>query len=947
MLSFRKFTLVAIAGLFAILGSVQSSTHPLPIHFQEISEQPTPRDDLNYRLPNHTIPQHYDIVLTTRVDEGIREFNGVVTIDLTVVEATTSIILNARQLNFTAASIQNSAGQSEELTIAYEEQREFLTLTRQISDSFPANTKWKLSVSYSGLLRSDNAGFYLTTYQDTEGNERYLAATQFESTNARHAFPCYDDPGKRATFTVTINHSPTYTAISNMPVNEEATISGKTVFQQTQYNMSTYLVAFIISDFKYSEGTLNGLTQRVYSRPGSENEQEWGLVSGMLITQRLAEYYGVDFMLPKLDQAAIPNKGGAMENWGMATYGEHYMLYNKDTSTIYTQTNIANIIGHELCHQWFGDYVTIEWWTYLWLKEGFASLFSYKATDDAYPEWGIWQQFHTDAYQDALVNDGDSNPIPMTHYVQTPAEISSRYNHVSYEKAGSVLHMWNHALTDRVFKRGLQDYLENNKFSAAVEDDLFTALQTAAKEENYVLPAPISDMLGSWSHNGGYPMLTVIRDYEKGTFEVHQQAFFNNETITSNKLWYVPFNHAVQSKPDFRDTEATHYLMKVSNMTVPVRVANDEWLILNKQSTGFYRINYDEQNWKLLIRGLVEKPYQIHPRNRAQLMHDAYRFSASQRLSHSILMEMLTYLSQEDQYAPWSTANGIFNVYNRYLSGDSNYGHFKEFVASIVYPIYEKMGINDNRGEHHYQKYIRNIIINLACMSDEGLCWQETNAKLQESIDHNTAIEPNLQSQIYCNGLKQASDEVFQYMFTKLMETMDQTDRNNLIASLGCAQSPMHLDTFISSSIDRENKLRSQERTTILSSVYSRGEKGLYASMEFLDSHWQAYAQLSPDNGSNNPLDIALRDMASYVVNKDQEMKLMNLIAKVKDSSYVSGNLEEAVKSSVQANFDWLSVHRDPIMTWLGEYRSGSAATATVPFISLIAAVLLTVYRIF
>lgn len=146
--------------------------------------------------------------------------------------------------------------------------------------------------------------------------------------------------------------------------------------------MPTYIVAFIVSDFKYSEGELNGLKQRVYSRPGSEDEQEWGLLSGMLITQRLAEYFDIDFMLPKLDQAAIPNKGGAMENYGLATYGEQYMLYNRDLSTVNTQTAIANIIGHEIGHQWFGDYVTIQWWTYLWLKEGFAQLFSYKATDD-------------------------------------------------------------------------------------------------------------------------------------------------------------------------------------------------------------------------------------------------------------------------------------------------------------------------------------------------------------------------------------------------------------------------------------------------------------------------------------------------------------------------------------------------------------------------------------
>ncbi|XP_059217370.1 aminopeptidase N [Stomoxys calcitrans] len=773
-----------------------------------------------------------------------------------------------------------------------------------------------------------------------------LAATQFESTNARHAFPCYDEPAKRATFSVTINHNPTYTALSNMPKNEAESSNGKTVFQSTT-NMPTYLIAFIVSDFKYSEGTFYGLKQRVYSRPGSEDEQEWGLLSGMLITQRLADYYGIDFMLPKLDQAAIPNKGGAMENWGMATYAENYMLYNKENSTIYTQTNIANIIGHEICHQWFGDYVTVEWWTYLWLKEGFAELFSFKATDDAYPEWGIWQQFHTDDYQTALVNDAGNNPTPMTHYVQTPAEISSRYNHVSYSKAGSVLHMWNHALTDKIFQRGLHNYLDANKFGAAVENQLFQALQNAINSESFKIPASIAEMLGTWSHNGGYPLLTVTRNYDDGSFDVHQKAFFNNETIQSDNLWYIPFNYAVKSKPDFRDTQASHYIPNVGNTKVNEKISNDDWLILNKQSTGFYRINYDERNWRLIIEGLISKPYQIDVRNRAQLMHDAYRFSSSKRLSHSILMEMLTYLSKEDQYAPWSTANGIINVYNRYLNGHGDYKNFQEFISQVTQPTYEKFGINDVPGEHHYVKYTRNVVINLACVANNEQCLKETNAKLQEHIDHKRVIEPNVKSQIFCHGLRQTSDKIFDHVFDKLMDSADQTERNLMISSMGCAQQESHLAKFVSSSTDGNNKLRSQERTTILSSAYTRGQKGLNAAIDFLDKEWQAYAQLSSATGRTNPLDIALRDMSSYVVSKEQETKFMALIDKVKGSSYVSTDLELVVKSRIVDNFDWLKQHGDPIMSWLSTYRSGASATVKVSTISIIVTLLMALHRMF
>ncbi|XP_075168274.1 aminopeptidase N [Haematobia irritans] len=919
-------------------------------HNENPNARVNPRaDDPDYRLPNATTPTHYDIELTTNVHVGTKAFSGTVKIHVTFEEDTTSIVLHARQLTITSATIQQGTNAAENLQHSYEDEREFLTLTRTSNNSpFPKDSQWIITLQYNGQLRTDNGGFYLSTFLDADGNERYLATTQFESTDARHAFPCFDEPAKRATFAITINHSPTYTAISNMPVDTAASTSGRTVFQTT-VNMPTYLVAFIVSDFKYTEGVLNSLPQRIYSRPGTEGDQEWALISGMLILERLAEYYRVPFALPKIDQAAIPDfAAGAMENWGLATYREEYMLYNKDTSTINTQTNIANIIAHEYAHQWFGNYVAIKWWTYLWLKEGFATLFSYKATDDAYPEWGIWQQFHTDDYQGALNNDAGNSPRPMTHYVQKPSEISRLYDTVSYGKAGSVLNMWNHALTDKVFQQGLHNYLDANQFNAAEEGQLFLALQTAAKEENYEIPAKIEDMMGSWTRQGGYPLVTVTRNYNDGTFTVSQEAFYNNENTKSDKSWYIPFNFATQSNPDFRDTEATHYLLNVSSTTVSDQKINkDDWLILNKQSTGYYRINYDNENWHKIIDGLINHPFKIHPRNRAQLMHDAYRFSASNRLDHSILLEMLTYLPSEGEYAPWSTANGIINVYNRYLSGDADYKDFQHFVSQIVTPIYEKLGINDVPGEHHYQKFTRNVVINMACLAGIESCLKETNNKLKDLVEHGTPIEPNVQSQIYCNGLKQSGDKEFDFVLNRLMKSDDQALRRILISSLGCSQDEQQLKKYLASSIDMTNELRVQERSTILSPVYTRGSEGMTATLDFLDENWQAYGALNGGFGGSNPLDDAIRGMSSYVVNDEQETRLLALVDKVKNSEHVTTTLETSVKANIEANKDWLKINRDPLMSWMTKYRTGGSASLAVSSLALTSMLLLVISRLF
>ncbi|XP_061386747.1 aminopeptidase N-like [Musca vetustissima] len=927
---------ILCVGLMVVLlsaGPAYAGVRGRPPLYRETGnlENPTARlqqraEDLNYRLPNNTIPLHYEVEFTTNVHDGTREFSGIVKIDINVVEPTTSVVLHARQLTIKSAKIQSSTSASEDLNIAFEEEREFLTLSRKTSENFPKDSKWTVTVEYEGLLRLDMGGFYLSTYTDENGETRYLATTQFESTEARHGFPCYDEPSKRATFTIIINHSPTYNAISNMPVNEEATTVGRTVFQPTPI-MPSYLIAYVISDFEYTEGVLGGVPQRIYSRPNAKHEQEWALVSGMLIVERLGEYFNIPYMLPKLDQAAIPDfSAGAMENWGLATYREAYLLYNKETSTVGTQTSIATVIAHELGHFWFGDYVAIRWWTYTWLKEGFATLFEYKTTDDAYPEWGIWQQFHTDSYQSALVNDANSSPRPMTHYVQTPYEVDSVFDYVSYAKAGSVLHMWNHALTDPVFRRGLQNYLVASQYDSAVEEQLFTAIQTAAKEENFVLPADIDAMMGSWSRQGGYPVLTVERNYEDGSFTVSQKQFFNDEKLQSDKTWYVPFNYASKSKSDFRDTRATNYLMKVPSAEVKANLGKDEWLILNKQSTGFYRINYDVENWRLIAEGLRENPYRIHPRNRAQLMHDAYRFTLSNRLPHSVLLDLFTYLPQEDQYAPLSTANAIINVYNRYLNSDARYSDFQNFLAEMIGPVYEKIGANDFDADQHMQKFARSSVINMACLAGVRSCLVDTNNKLKDLMEQGTPVEPNVKTQVFCHGLRQSADDVFQYYFGTLEQSSDATFRRLLISSLGCSQNEKQLKFYLESSIDQNNKLLTAERTTILNPVYSRGSVGLMATFDFLDGHWNEYANLN--GGSGKPLDTALRGMSQYVMNSEQEKRLLALVDKIKGTGHATSNLESAVKTNIEANNNWLNANRDPLMDWFQAYytKSGSAA---------------------
>ncbi|BFF91422.1 aminopeptidase N [Drosophila madeirensis] len=899
----------------------------------------TSRDDNdvnNYRLPNNTAPESYKVELWTNVHNGTRAFNGSVQIDLQVLELSSSITLHYRQTsNFTATIVSRDQANAQpiELDVTPDTVREFLTITPKLATvTFAANTNWTLSIVYNGTLRNDMGGFYISSYTDDDNIVHYLATTQFESTNARHAFPCYDEPNRRATFTITIHHDPSYTAISNMPEDAAGTSSGVTAFQTTP-KMSTYLIAFIVSDFESTRGELNGLPQRVFSRKGKQDQQEWALWSGLVVESSLAGYFGVPFALPKLDQAGIPDfSAGAMENWGLATYREQYMWWTKENSTINMKTNIANIIGHEYAHMWFGDLVSIKWWTYLWLKEGFATLFSYESNNIAFPEWNTYQIYHVNDYNSALLNDALASATPMTHYVQTPSEISGRYNTFSYDKPASVLFMFKNAWTDRVFRQGLNKYLTKNQFTSCDEWDLFESFQEAANEQGLTLPTTAANIFSSWSHQAGYPLLTVERNYGAGTFTVKQQRYVADKDATNQNTWYVPINFATASSPDYRNTSASHYLLNVSELAVTdAQIGSDDWLLLNKQSSGYYRILYDNQNYQLLAKVLADQPYKIHARNRAQLLYDTYIFLNTGRLTHSTLFNLLSYLKNENEYAPWSTANTILTVFDRYLRGDEQYSHFSHFVVEQIDGIFDKLGVNEIPGEHYLNNYLRVVLISLACQVGSQSCYEQSALKLKQFLLQGTPIEPTVRTQAFCGGLRKAEDDIYNRVLQNLGSSSDATDRSLFLSSLGCSQVPSQLETFLSSSLDQTNGLSDSERTSLLNSAYSRSEVGLTASLDFLESKWRDYAQLT---GSTKPLDLALRGIATYVVSEKQQTRLNALVEDVKTNGpeYVNEDLSTTVDTRVKANLDWLAIHRDPLITWLSAYHTkdnGSPALTT------------------
>ena len=455
-------------------------------------------------LPANVKPSKY--CMTLRPDLETFTFVGEQTVDIDIAVPTARIKLNAAELEITDVVLRHNGSSIPVHSLSLNEDTETVTLDfGQTLAQGPA----QLNMKFTGILNDRLVGFYRSEYQDTDGQTKYLATTQFEATDARRAFPCWDEPAQKAVFDVTLVFNDTLQAVSNTPIVEESIPAPgmKSVrFAETPI-MSTYLLAFVVGDLVSVEAPAAGGTKvGVWTTRGKENQAGFALDTSVKLLGYFNEYFGIPYPLPKLDHIAIPDfAAGAMENWGCVTYRETALLVDPENSSAGTRQRVAEVVAHEMAHMWFGDLVTMEWWDDLWLNESFASWMGTKAVDWLFPDWEMWTQFVNMDTNRALSLDGLKNSHPIEQEVKNPAEVSQLFDAISYSKGGSVLRMLETFLTPDVFQKGLYRYLKSNEYGNARTQDLWSALE----EESGM---PVTSIMDSWVKQTGYPVLQIEAD---------------------------------------------------------------------------------------------------------------------------------------------------------------------------------------------------------------------------------------------------------------------------------------------------------------------------------------------------------------------------------------------------------------------------------------------------
>ncbi len=642
------------------------------------SEKPFSFKDTPGKLPKDVVPTDYAVRIVPDIDK--LTFAGTETVKLNVRRHVRQLVLNALELKIEAASIDGN--ELPRSAIKIDTKNELLTLA--LPSELPTG-EHTLALRFAGIINQQGQGLFYMRYQEQgTGARKIMLGSQFEATDARRFFPCWDEPVFRARFQLTAVLPENWLAVSNMPVESEDKIAGgKEVRFAATPPMSSYLNVFVAGELESIESRSGPTQLRVIATKGKAEMGRYALEATGQILRYYNDYFGVAYPLPKLDQIALPGGfGGAMENWGGITYYESKLLFDPKSSSEETKQDIYEVLAHEMAHQWFGDLVTMAWWDNLWLNEGFASWMGSKCTAHFNPQWEVWQrrEFPRDpsrragiAKEAAMEGDARSTTHPIQQSVATEAEANSAFDDITYKKGQSFLRMLESFLGDDVFREGIRDYMAAHAYLNTTTADLWNALSDASGK-------PIGEIAAGWTEQPGFPVVKVKRE-QGSNVSLTQERFTVNFTNAPPLEWKIPLIYAVVG-----ETPAT--LLMTRKLDSIHNIPPDRALKLNVNGAGNYRVEYDDASWKLLLGALKN----LGVEDRVNLLSDAWGLVQANRASIGLYFELVEKLPPSTELAEREQIIHVLDFINRLLIGSSEQEKFQRYARSLLRPTFDVVG---------------------------------------------------------------------------------------------------------------------------------------------------------------------------------------------------------------------------------------------------------------
>uniref|UniRef100_A0A8C9W2T6 Aminopeptidase n=1 Tax=Scleropages formosus TaxID=113540 RepID=A0A8C9W2T6_SCLFO len=864
------------------------------------------------RLPETVRPLLYELLVQPNLTS--LSFRGTVRVQLEVLQDTEEIVLHSKELLISRAELQLGP-------------RGLLLLPLQVLE-LPALEQvalapaggggplargggYVLHVDFAGKLSDSFHGFYRSTYRTRDGEERVVAATHFEPTHARAAFPCFDEPAFKANFSIRVRREPRHMSLSNMPKSVE--LPGGLLEDRfdVSVKMSTYLVAFIVSDFlSVSSTTQHGVKISVYAAPEKIDQTEFALKAAVKLLDFYDDYFGIPYSLPKQDLAAIPDfQSGAMENWGLTTYRESGLLFDPQKSSASDKLSITMVIAHELAHQWFGNLVTMQWWNDLWLNEGFAKFMEFVSVNITNPELEVEDYFLSKCFE-AMEVDALSSSHPVSSPVEDPAEIREIFDDVSYDKGACILNMLRDFLTPEVFKRGIIRYLRRYSYQNTVNAQLWESFASVGA---LMVPTPpsrthesvaqhrascspgrspdgldVHEMMDTWTLQEGFPVVTVeVRGRERNG---------------PGALRFTGACARAHTRCVFSPTDVLH---------LPEEV---EWVKFNVDMRGYYIVHYEAGGWDALVSLLQHNHTALSSNDRTSLINNVFQLVSVDKVPLDRALDLSLYLSKETEIMPVTQGlSELVPLYKLMEKRDMEdvENQLKAYIVNLFRELIERQSWSDEGSVS--QRMLRSYLLLFACVRGHAPCTRaagELFRKWKES-DGTVSVPSDVSLAVYSVGAR--SEEGWDFLLDKYRRSLYSSVKSRIKTALCTSPLGHKLQWILEQSLEGE-VLKTQDLPYVLVSV-SRNPKGYRRAWDFLRANWERLL---------NKFDLGSPAIAHMVTGVTGQFSTREMLEEVqhffsslrKETGAGLRCLQQALES-IEENIRWMDKNLPLLKAWL------------------------------
>ncbi|KAM8887021.1 endoplasmic reticulum aminopeptidase 1b isoform 1-T5 [Spinachia spinachia] len=883
------------------------------------------------RLPKTVSPLHYELSLHPNLTT--LDFKGVVRIQLDVQEDTGAIVLHAKQMQVSSAWLLAPEGARPLRLLEYPRFHQLALLSDAV---LTRGRRYELQLEFAANLSDSFHGFYKSSYRTSTGEVRVLASTQFEATYARAAFPCFDEPAFKANFTIQIIREPRHITISNMPKVKTVLLPGGLLEDHfdTSVKMSTYLVAYIVSDFlSVSKTTRHGVKISVYAAPEKIDQTAFALDAAVQLLDFYDDYFDIPYPLPKQDLAAIPDfQSGAMENWGLTTYRETGLLFDPDKSSASDRLGLAKVIAHELAHQWFGNLVTMEWWNDLWLNEGFAKFMEYVSLSVTYPELQVDDVFLGKCFE-AMEVDSLSSSHPVSTHVENPTQIQEMFDDVSYDKGACILNMLRDFLTPEAFEVGIIRYLKRYSYQNTVNSHLWESLSNICDSDDLVQgrikhkefcsqrdlqsgaskwysgdELDVRAIMDTWTLQEGFPLVTVeVRGRE---VRLSQERYLKSDdrSLTEGFLWQIPLTYMTSA------SSTIHRFLLRTKTDVLYLPEEADWVKFNVDMSGFYMVHYAGEGWNSLTRLLQRNHTALSSNDRASLIHDVFQLVSTGNVGLDAALELSLYLSRETEIM--AVTQGFQELVPLYKLMEKRdmaalENRMKDYIVDLFRGLIDGQEWADSGSVS--ERVLRSYLLLFGCIRNHAPCvtkatqlfnrWRDSEGTMSLPVDVTMAV--------FVMGAR--TPEGWDFLFEEYRRSLQMSLKSRLKSAMTISHLQDKLEWMMEQSL-RGEVMKTQDLPGVVVSV-SRNPRGYRLAWDFLRANWHTLIK---------KFELGSSTISHMVMEVTNQYSTREMLAEVRSFfgslTEESGSKMRCIRQSyetIEENIRWMDSNLPVLQAWL------------------------------